>query len=224
MRGIRAPCTRRRPSDCSERQTVASAGQTSGRPLSAHAFCPKCAVPPLGLRNGPSRSTRITRRPSTRAGRVSGFAQALTRAATVGTSWRRITMSDPLSFSALVVDRLGRAARNRLVAPRRVPEHRRRRDLERSGRAGKVGSTGSRWILEAARSRASDERGCVEDDGRRRQLADGPGRPRLWRDRDRSERPGNDLCRHLHQWRPPSSRASTTDRRGRLQTRASSRR
>ena len=42
---------------------------------------------------------------------------------------------------------------------------------------------------------------AVPDDRRRRQLADGPRRPRLRRDRDRSERPGDQLRRGLGQHR-----------------------
>ena len=61
----------------------------------------------LGLRHCPSRSTRTTLRPSTRAGRVAGFRPTSSRAPTAATSWRRITMPEPLSFSVLALTASG---------------------------------------------------------------------------------------------------------------------
>ena len=67
---------------------------------------------------------------------------------------------------------LGRAPRNRRVAPRRVQEHGRRHDLEPFRRAGERRSTGSRWIPEAARSTGKRAGRCS-----RRQTAETAGSP-----------------------------------------------
>ena len=89
-----------RPSVCTERPTVASAGGSSGRSEFRRPL-PEMRGPRWAT-NWPSRSTRTTLRPSTRARRASVVSEGLYGSSDGGTSWRRITMTDPLSFSALV--------------------------------------------------------------------------------------------------------------------------
>ena len=174
--------------------------------------------------NWPSRSTRTTLRPSTRAGRAAGFRPSSTRAATVGRAGggsRCPTRSRSRRSSS--PPRARSSEPTRLVPACTAAPTAARRGAFPACRESKIGALtvdgGSGTIYVT-----TYERDVVPDDRRRRQLADGPRRPRLWRDRDRSERPGNQLRRAPGPTPPGSSRASTTGTRGPLPTRASSRR
>ena len=194
-----------------------------GPPFFRKAFCAPCAV----MRSGYVLS--VATRPEPRSDHLRELGARWGVVQSLREHRRRQPLAaDHDARAALVVvprsHRLGRPPRSRPVSSRRVPQHRRRQDVEPFRRARRQDRRVHGGWRKRRDLRDDLRRKVVPDDRRRRQLADGPHRPRLRRDRDRSERPGSQLRRRLGQSPPGSSRASTTGTRGPLPTRASTRR
>ena len=178
---------------------MASAGTSSGRPSSARRSA-RPARSCLGL--CPVRRTRPEPRSDhlRELGARWGVVQSLREHRR-----RQPLAADHDARAALVVvprsHRLGRPPRSRPVSSRRVPQHRRRQDVEPFRRARRQDRRVHGGWRKRRHLRDDLRRKVVPDDRRRRQLADGPHRPCLRRDRDRSERPGSQLRRRLGQSR-----------------------